>query len=105
MKREAALPYMTLNKTTRLSSLPWKMVIIPFLEAETWTKQSFREEFIKGFPANQKKKKTIFSKTFALSLYAKAEVLVMLIPVSSVVLVITDESPEECLRYSDNEGP
>lgn len=46
----------------------------------------------------------IFSKTFALSLFAKKEALMTVIPVSSVVLIVTHRSPEECLRDSNNEG-
>jgi len=80
-----------------------KWLIPLFLEAETWTKQSFIGKFIKKLSQKEqqsKRNRQSFLKTFTLSLYAKDEV-----SMTAVAAVITAGSPEGGLRWSDNEGP
>lgn len=88
--------------------------MIPFLAAETCTKQAIKGKFIKAFLSknnkNPKKKKKknrhSFLKTFVLSLYAEDEALMTTDTLLfSVVAVITARSPENGLRWSDDKGP
>ena len=86
--------------------------MIPFLAAETCTKQAIKGKFIKAFLSknnkNPKKKKNrhSFLKTFVLSLYAEDEALMTTDTLLlSVVAVITARSPENGLRWSDDKGP
>lgn len=91
-----------LSKVTHLGGLLRKMVIPPFLEAGTWTKQSFIGKFIKTLSQKEESKRNrqSFLKPFTLSLYAKDEA-----SMTAVAAVFTAGSPEGGLRWSDNEGP
>lgn len=55
-----------LKKIIRLSGLTWEMVAMAFLEAEAWTKPSFKGKFTNDFLASQKEieRKKTFSKNF-----------------------------------------
>lgn len=98
VKRRGHTAIQDLEQNHSAQCLSWRMVTTTFLEAETWTKWSFKGKFIKGFLANQKKQ-TIFSKNFhPKSLYQRWSFDDSWHPASSVVAAITAESPEECLR-------
>ena len=91
-----------LSKVTHLGGLLRKTVIPPFLEAETWTKQSLIGKFIKTLSQKEQSKRNrqSFLKPFTLSLYAKDEA-----SMTAVAAIFTAGSPEGGLRWSDNEGP